>query len=216
MNYEKIYNAIIKKARERTIDEYTESHHIIPKCLNGTDDKTNLVNLTPEEHFLCHVLLVKVYPNDKNLILAVSKMCQPLFGRRKRKLYGWLKRMFSARMREIASGSKNSQHGTFWANDGSVTKKFKKDETLPDGWKLGRRIVTEDKPYNRYYKKCKTCKIRTTGAKNYCDEHTIKRVTSKETKMKQSETIKRKIQLDPVAFSNQARSAVQVRWSKRE
>lgn len=34
-------------------------------------------------------------------------------------------------------GSKNSQFGTRWINDGINTKKIKKNEPIPDGWKLG-------------------------------------------------------------------------------
>lgn len=39
---------------------YYESHHIIPKSLNGNNKKENLVLLTPREHFICHWLLTKM------------------------------------------------------------------------------------------------------------------------------------------------------------
>jgi len=58
MNYEKIYNQLIERARQRTfVDGYTEIHHIIPKSEGGTDDKDNLVELTGREHFVAHKLL---------------------------------------------------------------------------------------------------------------------------------------------------------------
>ena len=60
MNYQKIYNKLINRAKNRNIMGYVEKHHIIPKCLGGEDCKTNLVNLTPEEHYLAHQLLVKI------------------------------------------------------------------------------------------------------------------------------------------------------------
>lgn len=52
MNYQKIYLNLIHKAQTRLLEDsvYTESHHIIPRCMGGTDDKNNLVDLTPEEH----------------------------------------------------------------------------------------------------------------------------------------------------------------------
>ena len=62
MNYKKIYNALIERAQNRIIDGYAEKHHIIPRCMNGTDDKENIVELTPEEHFVAHQLLVKILP----------------------------------------------------------------------------------------------------------------------------------------------------------
>ena len=61
MNYSKHYNHLISRAKERTLEGYKESHHIIPKCLGGTDDPANLVNLTAREHFLAHILLAKIY-----------------------------------------------------------------------------------------------------------------------------------------------------------
>ena len=45
MNYEKIYNDIISKARsedrKRTKGIYYEGHHIIPRCLGGDNKKSN-------------------------------------------------------------------------------------------------------------------------------------------------------------------------------
>lgn len=54
------YYSIIDKAQHRTINEYVEKHHIIPKTLGGNNDKINLVKLTAREHFICHLLLTKM------------------------------------------------------------------------------------------------------------------------------------------------------------
>jgi len=56
MNYQKIYDQIIERAKNRKLEGYKEKHHIIPKCLGGPDNKENLVELTAREHFLCHLL----------------------------------------------------------------------------------------------------------------------------------------------------------------
>jgi hypothetical protein len=58
--YIKWYNNITENAKNRILSDYTESHHIQPRSLGGSDDVTNLVNLTPREHFICHWLLVKM------------------------------------------------------------------------------------------------------------------------------------------------------------
>lgn len=60
--YTRIYYSIISNAQTRTLEEttYTESHHIIPKSLGGSNRKDNLVALTGREHFICHRLLVKM------------------------------------------------------------------------------------------------------------------------------------------------------------
>ena len=48
MNYQKIYDAIIAKARsEETIPgNYYERHHILPKCIGGGNEPENLVTLS--------------------------------------------------------------------------------------------------------------------------------------------------------------------------
>lgn len=64
--YTKWYYAIIANARTNIPCGYTENHHIIPKCLGGTDILENLVNLTAREHFICHWLLTKMVENKKH------------------------------------------------------------------------------------------------------------------------------------------------------
>lgn len=70
MNYERIYNQIIERAKTRTLKGYGETHHIIPKCLNGTNHPENMVRLTAREHFLAHWLLHEIYPNNSDLRYA--------------------------------------------------------------------------------------------------------------------------------------------------
>lgn len=65
MNYRKIYDSIIRRAKKRTLPEnkYVEVHHIVPKSffssIKVANQKNNLVKLLPEEHWICHLLLVK-------------------------------------------------------------------------------------------------------------------------------------------------------------
>ena len=73
--YDQWYNSIIKRARTRVLEDYTEKHHIQPRSLGGTDDKNNLVDLTAREHFICHWLLTKIYTGE-----AKAKMIYALNG----------------------------------------------------------------------------------------------------------------------------------------
>ena len=79
MNYKKIYDAIITKAKnEKRIKNkecYYEKHHILPKCLGGLNNKDNLVLLKAKEHFLCHWLLHLMYPENNKLLHAFHLMC---------------------------------------------------------------------------------------------------------------------------------------------
>jgi hypothetical protein len=74
--YNTWYNAITERARSRTLVDYKERHHIVPKCLGGSDAKNNLVDLTAREHFICHWLLVKMHTGESKvkMIYALNGM----------------------------------------------------------------------------------------------------------------------------------------------
>ena len=63
--YTKYYFIIIERAKARpTITGYKEKHHIIPKCFGGSNLSSNLVSLTAKEHFVCHLLLTRMVPEE--------------------------------------------------------------------------------------------------------------------------------------------------------
>lgn len=78
MNYQKIYDAIIEKAklenRKKGNGIYYENHHIVPKCCGGNDEDSNKVLLTAKEHFVCHKILLKIYPDNGKLYYALHRM----------------------------------------------------------------------------------------------------------------------------------------------
>lgn len=76
MKYRKVYDQIIERARIRELLEYTERHHIIPKCMGGCNSKNNIVRLTYREHFICHWLLCKIYPTEMKIKAAFAKMLE--------------------------------------------------------------------------------------------------------------------------------------------
>ena len=94
MNYVKIYNNLIDRASTRVLpDNEVEHHHIIPRCMGGTDDVANIADLTPEEHYVAHQLLVKIYPSNNKLVYAAFMMSVAnATMKRNNKLYGWIKR----------------------------------------------------------------------------------------------------------------------------
>ena len=57
--YKGWYDQIMDRAKDRVIDGYSERHHIVPRTLGGSNDKSNIVRLTYREHFLAHWCLVK-------------------------------------------------------------------------------------------------------------------------------------------------------------
>lgn len=75
MNYLKIYTDLIQKGLDRdAIEGYFEKHHIIPKCLGGTNKASNIVKLTAREHIIAHFLLVRIYPKNAKLKYAAWMM----------------------------------------------------------------------------------------------------------------------------------------------
>lgn len=95
MDYHKHYNALIQRARERSLSGYFERHHVIPRCLGGSNDASNIVHLLPEEHYVAHQLLCKMNPGYRGLAAAVVFLTSA--GRNK--VYGWLKRRLSESMK---------------------------------------------------------------------------------------------------------------------
>jgi len=98
MDYTRIYGELVQRGKTRCInvDDYYEKHHIVPKCLGGTDDSSNLVKLTPEEHYVAHQLLIKMHPNNPKLIYATTMLMYHNSDRRLcNKEYGWIKRLHS-------------------------------------------------------------------------------------------------------------------------
>jgi hypothetical protein len=63
MDYQKIYNILISKAKGRCqVDgEYYERHHIIPRSMEGSNLKENIVLLTAKEHYVAHHLLWRIH-----------------------------------------------------------------------------------------------------------------------------------------------------------
>jgi hypothetical protein len=74
--------------------------------MGGSDDKSNLVSLTPEEHFVAHQLLTKMHPDNQKLIFAAWAMTRGRGGRNKR--YGWLRRKHAKSASIILSGLKRN------------------------------------------------------------------------------------------------------------
>ena len=105
MNYQAIYDRLIERARNRVLEGYVEKHHVIPRCMGGTDDLKNIVALTPEEHYLAHLLLVRIYKGVHSLVVAAVLMTGYKSGYRvNNKSYGWVRKQYSEQCRERRTG----------------------------------------------------------------------------------------------------------------
>jgi hypothetical protein len=118
--YNTWYTAITSKAKNRQLNGYSESHHIIPKSLGGTDILDNLVNLTAREHFICHWLLTKIYPSGESnwKMLNALRMMRAENSNQERyatkitaRVYEKLKEHYSVMQSIKVSGENNPMYG---------------------------------------------------------------------------------------------------------
>ena len=110
MDYLGCYNRLMDRAKSREVSGYVEKHHIVPKCMGGSKDPSNIAVLTPEEHYLAHQLLVKIYPNHYGILWSASNMTLSNHRqKRSNKLYGWLRRRLAEKLRGRFKGRKPSE-----------------------------------------------------------------------------------------------------------
>ena len=105
MNHLKIYERLIKVAKSENRKRlnkkennyiYYENHHILPKCMGGLDTEDNLVLLTAKEHYVCHKLLVYIYPKQLNLIFAFRMMSKNSLYNISSRDYEYAKKLYNA------------------------------------------------------------------------------------------------------------------------
>ncbi len=117
--YKQWYTNITERAKNRHLETYTESHHIVPRSLGGGDETDNLVNLTAREHFVCHWLLVKMTTGqDNHKMLNALRMMRAENPNQQRyttkitaRVYESIKQEYSLMQRERILGEKNPMWG---------------------------------------------------------------------------------------------------------
>ena len=135
-------------------------HHILPKHRGGSDDPSNLVSLTVEQHAKAHWVefMLEGHTNDLIAYMALSNLID------KSEIHAEIMKSpeYRAKLRRAQKGHKgtphteehkkwigeinkvkqkgkrNSQYGTMWVNDGTKDFKVKKYCRLPAGIRIGR------------------------------------------------------------------------------
>ena len=154
------YYNIINNAKNRTSIEHTDKHHIIPRSLGGSNDKDNLVSLTRREHFICHLLLVKMTEGiDKYKMACAAFYMSNVRNKINSRTYEIVRKLQAEHASNCLKGKPSNYTGK---NHTSATKNkisvgrghrnpignkrwvvnkdglsFRSD-TIPDGFKLGR------------------------------------------------------------------------------
>lgn len=168
--YTRIYYSLIKSARQKDYNGmYTEKHHIIPKSLGGSDEWTNLVKLSPKEHFICHYLLTKMLKKKTSelnsmysafMLMRGGNLCHNNSRYHNSRLYNHIKNEYSISKSISMIGKNNPSYGTKWITNFKTKsiKKVKKESLssyLELGWKLGK--IENFDLYDNHGNKIKHC-----------------------------------------------------------
>jgi hypothetical protein len=85
IRYERWYNSLMNKAKNRYLNGYVERHHIIPKSMGGSNIKENIVKLTAKEHYIAHLLLTKFTTGEYRKKMIRAFVCLRNFKNKNRK-----------------------------------------------------------------------------------------------------------------------------------
>ena len=112
--YYKWYVNLIQTAQSKSRSKKNgafDSHHIIPKSLGGSNEKTNLVLLTHREHYIAHMLLVRcVYS------AYTYKMISALIRFKEQALTSRKYEVFRATVSKYSKGEYNASYGKIWCH----------------------------------------------------------------------------------------------------
>ena len=230
MDYQKIYNCIIERGKNRELDCYAEEHHIIPRCIGGTDDPDNLVNLTPEEHYVAHQLLAKLNPGCHNLERGAATMTIDSNGERvNNKLYGWIRRRLSIIAKEQAIEQwKNPDYRLkmseirkeYWKNSENRIKTIK---AMKKAWENPKLQAKQSASIKEYFKDPKNRIKQSIAIKKYLEnpENRIKHAAAikeaykdPDLRMKKSESMKKYLK-NPENRDKMA-AAIKKKWEDPE
>lgn len=135
MNYDKLHRTLVLKygSWEKPEETYTERHRILPGCLGGEYVEGNAFYVPARVHFLCHYLLVKIYPKNEGLNHALFRMSNSRkYGS---KVYKWAKEQWVEHMKianpstQPSTKEKRAEHMRIRHISGDPTVDFRGDKS---------------------------------------------------------------------------------------
>lgn len=149
-------NIIIHRIKFPTL--IGEDHHIIPRSMGGTDQKENLIKLSPKEHYICHLCLMKFTEGSDyyKMLCAINAMSMKT-----------LKQNFNynSRLYEILQ-EKRIEELKIWSKENSPFKsKIIHQKTIDTRKKNGTNIFITNNPMHNEESILK--KVKKTSGKNH-------------------------------------------------
>jgi hypothetical protein len=158
--YTKWYFLLIENAKNRVLDEneYYEKHHVIPKSMGGNNFKENLITLTAREHFVCHLLLLKMvesFDHKRSMAHAIFSMNLSYGGQRKKLISSREFELARKIAKEYVSGKNNGFYDKGHLIAGNKNPMYKKpcyyrmSESEKQQWKdnISKGITGEKNPF---------------------------------------------------------------------
>lgn len=199
--YTSWYQALVEKRRINPPDGYSESHHVIPKSLGGSNVKSNLVRLTAREHFVAHKLLVRMTTGDskRRMIFALNRTTSSTKFAPSSREIARIREAYASQLRGIPRSEETKKRIS------DAVKGF----TMPEEAKAKISAAFTGKPKSESFKRQMSERLkdseRDASRRAKISASSKGRVMSEESKRKISETRKRK----------HAEGTLRTRWSER-
>jgi hypothetical protein len=157
MNYLQLHDKFISSRKNRELCEGVqyENHHIVPRCLGGGNESSNLVSLTLREHIFVHRLLSKIYPHHSGLNYSVVLLSKGKYGDTRHHPRGMKGKTQSSHCKTLVSDFMKKN------NPNKNKPPWRLSNVVPEVWSQSQifyeRWLKLDKP--SYYKLCKSLDI---------------------------------------------------------
>ena len=136
-----------------------ENHHIVPRSMGGTNGKENIVKLTPKEHYICHLCLIKITEGNDyyKMLCAINSMSMHTF----KKTFS-----YNSRLYELLKERRVEELKIWLKTHSSFKNKLVHKKTIEKRTKNGTNIfVTNNPMHNKNSIKKKVAK--TSGKNHY-------------------------------------------------
>lgn len=158
------YFSLIQKYSCKKQKGQTEAHHIIPESffknrtrnpnrpgfLDGDPNcKANIVHLSQRAHFIAHLLLLKIFPNDQSMICAAHLMAAVNGAH-----YQWLKRRWSKHLSSPEAKIRYAEIGKSLTGDKNPAKRKEVREKISKSLS-GKKAAPEAIAKNSHFRKGK-------------------------------------------------------------
>lgn len=149
-----IQNILDTRGRFNCGNKYHERHHIVPRCMNGTDDKDNLIDLYAKEHFEAHRLLAIENPGNSKLVYAWWMMSTMISDNQERyqitaEEYQEARIAYSSVLSIERSGNGNPNYGKLGENNPNYGKRRSDEQKQRMGQAMKGKHIGQDSVFSK-------------------------------------------------------------------